>query len=77
MSIVPPYDAANCMQLAPNAKLFDRIQKVVRHLTCLGTETFLHAAECIVYATLHEMTVSPSWILVLQLSNERSKLGLA
>lgn len=29
VSIVPPYDAASCTQLAPNAKLFDRIQKVV------------------------------------------------
>jgi hypothetical protein len=29
VSLGPPYDAASCKQLAPNAKLFDRIQKVL------------------------------------------------
>lgn len=30
VSVVPPYNASSCSQLSPNAKLFDRVQKVVR-----------------------------------------------
>ncbi len=44
VSIVPPYDAASCSQLATNAKLFDRVQKVVRHLVLLlVTPSLLHS----------------------------------
>jgi hypothetical protein len=44
VSLVPPYDAASCKQSAPNAKLLDRIQKVVgaissSHVTSHKSET--------------------------------------